>query len=331
MNVPELLARLQDTSPGAALEQLAALLVEDSLNRPVEEFLPSSLTARALKEALGGWLASESVEPALAAALDKVRRTLEADRRTVTQALPRELVAGLLELVRRPHTPEEAVVRAVLEPEPVRQLLRSWMLRLVVEFGRKLGSPVTESRVARGLGDLARFAAGQARTKTGTLGSLASDLVGAVSGEVERQLERRANDFVDATLADLLDGIADALANPAHARDQATLRVAVTESLLSLEVAVLGRQLAAADVPGAVKVVRRSLSRWLAREESLATLERLASAVQRQAGARPLREVLAEVGLLEPARAFGQELLRERLGPFFRSEAFARWVHAVAG
>lgn len=331
MNVPELLTRLQDTTPGAPLDQLAELLVEDALGRPMAELLPPSLTARALKEALEGWLASERAEPALAAALEEARRALEADGRTLTQALPRELVAGLIELVRRPHTPEPAVVRAVLEPAPVRRLLRELMLQVVLDFGRKLRAPVADSRVARGLGGLAKLAAEQAKAKTGALGTLASDFVGAVSGEVERQLERRANEFVDSALSGLLDRISDALANPTHVGNQATIRVAIVESLLGLELPVLGRQLGRADVPGGAKVARRALSRWLARAESLAALERVVGALQRRSGARPLREVLEEAGLLEPARAFGRELLRARLAPFFRSEAFARWMQALMG
>jgi hypothetical protein len=82
--------------------------------------------------------------------------------------------------------------------------------------------------MARGLGSLAKFAGETVKARSGGLGSL----VGAVSGEVERQLEKRAVEFVDASIAGVFGQIADALSDPKRAEEAAELRMAIFDGAL---------------------------------------------------------------------------------------------------
>ena len=326
MSSEQMLARLRDDRPGGPADRLAGLLVDDLLERPISELLPPSFLARAAKELLAAHLASDRAEPAFAAALAAYLRPALADRRTLGEAIAPELTDLLLAMVKRPFTPSREVVAALLEPEPVRKVIRGFVLQVVIDFGQRLRAPVADSRVARGLGGLARFAAGQAKAHSGALGALA----GAVSDEVERQVEKRAAEFVDSALSGILARLADDISNPANAKNHASLGTAVVEGALELKLADLARDIERSDLAGGARVVREGLSEFLARDDAQAQLEKAIVAVQRHDAARTLREVLTGFGLLDQAQALGREALGLRLGPVFRSPAFAAWLEELA-
>ncbi|MHB8879373.1 MAG: hypothetical protein ACYC8T_37235 [Myxococcaceae bacterium] len=325
MSSPHLLSRLQDDSPDGPVDRLAHLLVDEALERPVAELLPPSFLARAARELLSGWLASPKAEPALAAALETYLRPLTSDARRLGELLPEELSETFVAVLSRPFTPNRELVAALLEPEPVRKVIRGFVLQVVTDFGRRLRAPVTESRVARGLGGIARFAAEQAKAHSGAFGAIA----GAVSDEVERQVEKRATEFVDSALSGILARLADDFSNPANARSHAALRAAILESALEVRLSELVPEVHRADIPGAARIVREALTAFLARDDAQSLFERAIVEAQRHDGSRPIREVLSELGLLEAAHSLAREALRMRLAPVFRSPAFATWLEEL--
>lgn len=322
MELQSLLARLKDTSEGGPLDRLAVLGVEHALEQPLEALLPPAFLARALVAGLEGWLASESAEQELATAAARIRQALLKDERPLREALPGELNQALAELAQRRYSPDRRLVMAVLDRPPMRALVRRLLLDVLMEFSRRVSAPVTENKVARGLGGLMRQAAEQARSSAGAFGSLAS----ALSEELERQVERRAREYVDSALNGVLQQAADAVCDPARAPEQAEMRVALVEGALGVRLSQVGQEMERMDVPATVAAVRRGLSRWLASGGAAPELERALVRLLEHDGKRPLREVLAPLGLLEPARELGREVLRARLAPLMASEPFARWL-----
>ncbi|MCY1080499.1 hypothetical protein [Archangium lansingense] len=322
MNAQDLLARLQDSSPDGPLDRLASLVVEHELSQSLENLLPPALVARALRASLEGWLASDTADRELAAAIDHLQRQLTQDPRTVREAVPPELPKMLAELANRRYSPDRALVLAVLDRPPVRSLARALLLNVLIEFSRKVSAPVTENRIAKGFSGLAKFAAEQAKGSGGALGGIA----GALSDEIERQVEKRARDFADSALSGLFQQLADALTDPSRASEQAEMRVALLDGVLGLPLAKLGRELSRADVPGSAAVVRKALSQWLTSRDATAELESLVTRVMEQGGKRPVREVLEKLGLLDTFRDLGRESLRRRLAPVVASEPFANWL-----
>jgi hypothetical protein len=329
MNAQDLLARLQDASPEGPLDRLATLVVEHELSQPLETLLPPALVARALKAALEGWLASDTAERELASLVEQVHRELTEDPRAVREALSPEVSQGLTELAARRYSPDRALVLAVVDRPPVRALVGGLLLNVLIEFSRKVSAPVTENRLAKGFSGLARLAAEQARSSSGALGSIASGMVGAVSDEIERQVEKRARDFTDSALSGVFQQLADALSNPSRASEQAEMRVAILEGVLGLRLAQLGRELSRADVPGGAAVLRKALSRWLASKDAAAELEGGLTRLMARDGKRPVREVLGALGLYETFRDVGREALRGRLAPVVASAPFALWLEAL--
>ncbi len=324
MNAQDLLARLQDAAPNGPLDRLAALVVEHELSQPLEALLPPPLLARAIKAALEGWLASETADRELASAIDHLHQQLTRDKRTVREAVPPELSKGLAELAARRYSPDRTLVLAVVDRPPVRMLVRGLLLNVLIEFSRKVSAPVTENRIAKGFTGLARLAAEQARN-SGALGGIA----GALSDEIERQVEKRARDFVDSALSGIFQQVADALSNPTRDAEHAELRVALLDGVLGLPLSRLGRELGQVDVPGGSAVARKGISQWLASGRALPELEAFVTRAMERDGQRPVREVLGAFGLLDTFQTMGRESVRGRLGPIVGSAPFAQWLEEV--
>jgi hypothetical protein len=201
------------------------------------------------------------------------------------------------------------------------------LLEEVLEFGRRASAPV--AGMARGLGALARFAGETVKSRTGRVGSLVG-AVGAVGDEVERQLERRASDFVDAALGNVLSQIADAIADPARALEASELRVSMFDGALELTGPQLARELVNADLPGASALLRGGLRTYLNSKKAERELLDLANFVFALEDGT-LHQLLSRLGVLSPVRAFTIEQATERMQHVAQTEPFAAWLTALLG
>jgi hypothetical protein len=154
-------------------------------------------------------------------------------------------------------------------------------------------------------------------------------MVGAVSGEVERQLEKRAVEFVDASMSGVFGELADSISDPKRAHEAAELRVAFFEGALELTLPQLARELMNLDVPGGARVLREGLGRWVGSPEADASFREAAHRLTERDGARPLRAVLEEAGQLQTFRTLGREGLRARIGEVVATPAFSAWLEGV--
>jgi hypothetical protein len=216
------------------------------------------------------------------------------------------------------------VVLTVVDREPMRELVRGILLTTVLEFGHRVSAPV--AGVAKGLGSLARFATEQVKSRSGGLGHL----VGAVGEEVERQLEKRAAEFVDSALGGVFSQFADALSDPRRAHEAAELRSELFDGAMALTLSQLSRELANADVPGGAQTLRKALGQWLATDAATKTLETTAERVLASDAGRPLSELLSDLGLLDFARTTGKELLRARFADVTAAPEFKAWLDGLA-
>jgi hypothetical protein len=153
--------------------------------------------------------------------------------------------------------------------------------------------------------------------------------VGAVSDEVERQLEKRAVEFVDSALAGVFGQIADAVSDPDQATEAAELRMAFFDGALELTGPQLAREIANLDVAGGAEILRAGLKRWLATPAADKDLTEFVEPLLSRIAEQPLKEALAEVGLLEVTRAVAQEQLAVRIRAITATPAFAAWLTSL--
>lgn len=301
---------------------LAKLSVEALLAQPLEALLPREQLRAGTRKVLEAWLSAPEGAKAIDVLVERVVNELQSQPRAMKDVAPREATTLIREVLGRPFSPDRRVVLTVIDRPPMRELVRQLLLTAILDFGRKASAPV--AGVARGLGSIAKLAGDTVKSRTGVLGSV----VGAVSGEVERQLEKRAVDFVDAALAGVFGQIADALSDPKRAHEASELRQAFFDGLIELTGTQLAREVMNSDVSGGAEEVRASLKRWLASDASNTQLDQLAALTLKHDGARPAAEVLKELGLLDVAVALGTEHLARHIKTVTSSPSFAAWLGA---
>lgn len=319
MDATNLIAKLQ----GDAAQSLAALSVEQVLGKPVEALVPEALARETVRKGLEAWLKSDTAMVVLERIVEAVVNELQREKRSLKEVLSADVRRAAHELLRRPFSPDRRLVLTIIDREPMREVVRALLLDTVLEFGRKASAPV--AGMARGLGSLAKFAGETVKSRSGGLGSL----VGAVSGEVERQVEKRAVEFVDAALGGVFAQLADIISDPRRADQAAELRIAAFDGVLELTATQLARELMNLDITGGAKVLRGGLEKWLAAAESEKHLEQLAKFVLTPDAKRPARDVLQEIGLLDVTRDVATRQLAAHIQSIAASPEFASWLSAL--
>jgi len=319
-----ILDRLRDPSDDA-LTSLVSLIVDDAMGRPMGDVVDAERWPRLVAEIAGAWAGSDAAEERLVqAVLDGVDALDELDG-VLGDLLPQSVVDGLRALMRRPYSPSRELVLRVIDQPPVRKLLREILMDAVTGFAKKARTASEASAVGGLASGLGRFA----KRKAGTLGAIAGDMASAVGSEVERQVEKRASDFVDGALGQAIARMADQIADPARAEDQAALRTALLESALTLTGPELAAELRSSDPPALGRLARSSLSGWIRgdgfEEQIAGWLTDLVAAE----GTRTLGETLDELALRGTVADVARELLLDHARHLVTTDAFGRWMAAL--
>ena len=317
MDATQLIERLK-SEEGA--RSLATLSVDALLGRTVGELLPRDEVVAGARKVLTAWAQSPAALEELVRVSEKLATALEAEKRSMKDVTWREVRVAIREIVARPFSPDRRVVMTIIDRPPMRALVKQLLLNAVLDFGKKASAPV--AGVARGLGSLAKLAGDTVKSRTGGLGSV----IGAVSGEVERQVEKRAVEFVDAALGGVFGQIADAISDPKRADEAAEMRVAIFDGLIELTGPQLARELINADVAGGAELLRGGLVRWLQNPASEAELVKVAAFVLADDATVSAREALTRVGLLEVSRELAIKALARQIQFVGGSDAFASWL-----
>jgi hypothetical protein len=306
----------------AALTGLIDLLVDDALDRPLREAVDVERWPALVGELLRAWAASEAAERRLVETVQEGIEQLADVTGPLGERLPDTVRKGLQDLARRPYSPNKELVLKLIDQEPVRKLLREILLDTVTRFAKKLRSTGEATTVGGALGGLGRFA----KRRAGTLGSIAGEVASAVGGEVEKQVERKAAEFVDGALSGVIHRIASKLGDPTHAADQAALRMALLDSALRLTGPEVAEELRRSDPEGLATLLRRSLQGWIDSDGFEDQLRSGLESIVTAQGDRTLRATLDDVGLRDTLTTTARELGIEHARRFVATAAFATWL-----
>lgn len=308
-----------------ALDRLARLLVDDALDRPLRDAVDRERWPTLAAELLKAWASSDTAEQRLVDAVLEGIDSLGEHTDPLGSILPAPVRDGLRDLARRPYSPNQELVLELIDQPPVRKLLREILLDTVTRFARKLRSTGEQTTVGGALGGLGRFA----KRRAGTLGSIAGEMASAVGSEVEKQLERKAADFVDGALSGVIQRLATKLADPAHASDQAAMRTALLESALDLTGPQLATELRSADPQGLATLLRRSLQGWIDADGFEEQLRGWLDSLVSSQGDRTVRATLDELALTDTLITPAHELALEHARRFVATDAFATWLDSL--
>jgi hypothetical protein len=322
-SAPELLARLRDPSDDGPSARLAALVVDHVLATPVGQLVDPGLVVGALRDSLQAWTASDEAAAHVVQRLEDAGAWLSGHDKAVGDLVPPPLREGLRSFVQLPMPARREAVLRLLDRQGVKQVIRAQLAQTLADFGRRAASPVSDNALARGLGGLGKLAGQIARPSP--LGAIAS----AVSGEVERQVEKRASDFADTAVAGVLAGIAEQASDPARAAQQAALRLELLDGLLSLTGGDVS-ELARGGVPAQVATVRKALAAWASSADFARDVEQpLASLLSRE-GERTVGAILDDLAIRGPVRLHACQVVRAAVARLVESDAFVAWLDELA-
>jgi hypothetical protein len=299
--------------------------VDEALCKTVRDLVDVRFAAAALRDGVRAFASSETAAARVVNTLTDAERMLAVEKRTIRARVSPALLVGAHDLASIASTPPREIIVKLLDREPLKKLLRAQVTDTLIAFGRKAASPVADNAIARGLGGLSKLAMGQA-SKPSAFGAIAN----AVSGEVERQVEKRATDFADTAVAGIIDGIATQLSDSSRAKEQAAMRLALLDGFLELSGAQIAL-LARGPIAERVAVVRKTLAAWSAEASFESDVESVVKTVLAKDAERTLGELLAELGLLDVVATRAKELVRRRVSELVAGEPFAQWLRGLLG
>jgi len=317
-----LLGRLREEGEASATRALARLVVDEHLNKPLSELIEAERSSVVLHELLCSWQQSDLAHESIRRGWDGMISWLAEQHEPIGEVLPAELLEGASQLAAQPFGLNRELLLAMLDRPAFRKLIRELLIDTLVSFGKKLRSPVAESRLGKGLSGIGRMARGRGSG----VRSLAGDLVGAVGEEVERQLEGRAAEFADGALSQILHKLADYLCDPTRTADQAALRAALLDGLWELSGSQLAAEMSRGDIDASTNVLRKSLGAWLARPEARKDLEDWLAEFLSGSQFDSLTELLTTLGLLESIREHAIDETERNLRMLINGNAFSLWI-----
>lgn len=326
------LARLREAD-SPHVRALAALIADDLAKTPLRDLVPPAVLAHEGRR----WIrvvatAPPSARAAWIARVEAVRRHAQEGphaQRTLRDAAMPEVEAAARRLLSAPWSPDEALVRQLIDHPATRAMLGEVLTASLHSFLERVRS--LDDGVLGGLG-------GRAVTRgRGLLGGLAQGLSAATEGvvatvreELQRALEGRVQPFVGQASEDAVAGIAAWVADPAHAPALAELRVAVFDALLDMPLADAAGQLDGLDASELIDVLIGVASSLDASAGLDARLQELAElALDVAGGDGTPGAVLASLELEAPWRDALTEALARRLAPLFQRDDFGAWWSAL--
>jgi hypothetical protein len=291
------------SAPGAEL--LAQRWINDVMAQRLDALFVPAHAASALMEVLKGLAASDSAEALMVERAEAICARFEKEGRALSEVLPAPLADTVLTFAARPHPVQRQLVLRVLDREPVRELIRALLLDALIDFGKRLASPVSGSRMGKGLGALGSLA-----------GAVGAGVLGAVGGEFEKGVERKAAEFADAGLSRILQRIVEKASDPRQAREQAELRAALVEGVLEVPVQELIAEVRRSDPRAVAAEARRALQHYTARPEVASELEAELTLALAPFAQETLGAFLERLGIRDPISKSLQPLLVARIQAF---------------
>ncbi|HCP46012.1 MAG TPA: hypothetical protein DIU15_08230 [Deltaproteobacteria bacterium] len=325
MTADDLLSRLQDSSPGGALDQLAEIIVAHQFRRPLGASLEAQELAELLQTTLTIWCESDQAEINLVGTWRNELDKLQADERPLSEAISDSLRSELEQLAAEPYALNRDLLLALIDRGPFRALVRELLVETLQNFAQRMSTPVADNKVAKKVLGIGQRARDRARSHSGALGSLA----GVVSEGVERQLDKKVTAFADGALSTVMQRIADYLCSPDRLADQEALRKGLLEGAWGFQVSELAAELDRSNLEAVATMLRSSLHSWVLRPDFQETASQWIEQQLRHVSDRSLEDLLEGTDVDRQLRALALEVTRSQLAELVDSEPFNRWLEAL--
>ncbi|MCB9763404.1 MAG: hypothetical protein H6739_26795 [Alphaproteobacteria bacterium] len=305
------------------LQALVTLAVDDLMSRPVEELVDPAWLSERLVEAMRSSASDKRTREWIRGRLDEVRQRAGKEQGTLAQRVSPQLVRAVKDLLRRPYTPDPALVRAIIDHRAMRNLIQDLLQTTLTEYARKVQEPTRGAVQALKSSPLGR-------SRLAQLAGAAGVAARVVGSEVERQLEGRIREFVDGAISRSIDLSVTHFCAPEHARDVADWRADSVDVVLWFPVETWRREFDKLDPEQLIDDLAELLVALANAEGFTEQLRGLLEQAVREAGGATARDFLSGSGLEEEWRPHLEALALERMRAFVATEGFEAWLRALA-
>ncbi len=327
-------------SDGAMRDRAAALIVDTLLDSRVDAWIDADELVDVLAEAVTAENVARVVERHAAPSRDRLVAHWEASGERPRDFLTPELRRRVEAIAEKAPPPRAAWAKDAVDPALVRQLIAPVLQETLLSFARRLPLPgVGESPGSGGarggggsmLGGIAGRLKAEVSRHAETVAERGKALLGGLGAQLEAQLQSAARDFSQTASNEMRAALEARLRSP-EGRDLARrIRMQALGALLDAPLRELWRdaesmpldEIDALTGPIAEHNRLRTEVRGFVRDEVKATLE--------VEGARSIREVLDEAGLLPRLRSIAEARAGTQLEALLARDDFARLVDDALG
>ena len=325
------LKKLRRKGKGSASVELAGVIVDDLLARPLRELVQPQDVAERSMELLAGLAEADEIEAMVVDRLDRWLDHMTAEEGTLRDWTPGSAPQRLRELVAAARASDPDATLKMLDHEAMRGLVRKVLRETLSNFVKRLKSPVSDNRLLSGV----RKRASDVRKRAGRftsaprklVGGLGEGMMGAVSDEMERQMQRRVGDFVDQAVGGVMRRIADHVTDPSHQEQFGEMGAAVVDITLDTPSRDAAAYLAGIDRDALAAFVRAEAAGLVGSELLRERIELLCE--DELTGEPTLGEYLDRRNILEPWRDWAVAVVADRTRALVATDAFEAWFVAV--
>ncbi len=221
-----LLARLREEPEH--LQRLVTLVVDDLLDRPVEDLVdPGWLSAR-LVEGFRASVDDDRTKGWIRSRVQAARARLDEQSGPLIYRVDGGLVDPVRDLLRRPYEPNEQVMRALLDHRATRAMVREMLTDTLTEYAKSIKVPDQASRVIK--------STGIGRTRLAQWAGAAKAAAEIVGSEVEKRMEDRVQTYVDGAISRAIEIAVEHACDPANTQAWADMRADSVDVLLGFPV-----------------------------------------------------------------------------------------------
>ena len=314
-----LLARLRGEPEH--LQKLVTLVVDDLLDRPVEDLVDPAWLSERLVEGFRASVDDDRTKGWIRSRVQEARARLGEESGPLIYRVDRSLVDPVKDLLRRPYEPNEQVIRALLDHRATRAMIREVLTDTLTEYAKSIKVPDQASRVIK--------STGIGRTRLAQWAGAAKAAAEIVGSEVEKRMDDRVQTYVDGAISRSIEIAVTNACDPSNAQAWADMRADSVDIVLGFPVETWAGEIDKLDLDQLIDDLAATLQAFARSEAFPDQVRRMLELTVQEGEGLTAREFLDGSGLEDTWRMSLEELLLERVQAFVQTEAFEAWLEEL--
>ena len=303
------------------LRKLVTLVVDDLLDRPVEDLVEPAWLSERVVEGFRASVDDERTKDWIRSRVQEARARLDEESGPLLYKVDGGLVDPVKDLLRRPYEPNEQVMRALLDHRATRSMVREILTDTLTEYAKSIKVPDQASRVIK--------STGIGRSRLAQWAGAAKAAAEIVGSEVEKRMDDRVTAYVDGAISRSIEIAVKHACAQENTEAWADMRADSVDILLGFPVETWAGEIDKLDLDQLIDDLAATLRAFAHSDAFPEQVQGMLELTVREGEGMTAREFLAGSGLEETWRESLEELLNERVQAFVATEAFEVWLEGL--